>query len=84
MIYEDYYIELKEQMVAKSVDSLIELFNKQVGNLGWVSIRAVYNKALIDSLIAKRLDISVTYDGITTSFARKITLNEDKTRVIFA
>ncbi|MCR4835242.1 MAG: hypothetical protein K5899_02500 [Bacteroidaceae bacterium] len=84
MIYEEYYKELKDRMAAKSIDSLIELFNQQVGNLGWVSIRAVYNKAIIDSFIAKRLDISVIYDGITTSFARKITLNEDKTCVIFA
>ena len=71
-------------MAAWSVDSLVEAFNCQVGNRGWVSIRCVYNKALKETFMEKGVDISAIYDGSTTSFARKISLNENKTRVIFA
>lgn len=55
-----------------------------MGNTGWTSIRGVHDSVLIDTLIAKGVDVSAVYDGVTISFKRKITLNEDKTRVIFA
>ncbi len=34
--------------------------------------------------IAKGVDVSAVYDGVEISFKRKIKLNEDKTKVIFA
>jgi hypothetical protein len=39
---------------------------------------------LIDTLIAKGVDVSAVYDGVTISFARKIALNADKTKVVLA
>ena len=84
MVTKEYYDNLQEEMANKSVEALEEEFNRQVGNTGWTSIRGLHDSVLIDTLIAKGVDVSAVYDGCDISFKRKITLNEDKTRVIFA
>ena len=84
MVTAEYYKELQESMANRSVESLIEEFNQQVGRRSWTSIRGLHDSVLIDTLIAKGVDVSAVYDGVTISFKRKITLNDDKTRVIFA
>ena len=84
MVTKEYFDELQEEMANKSVEELVEEFNQQVGNTGWTSIRGVHDSVLIDTLIAKGVDVSAVYDGVDISFKRKIKLNEDKTRVIFA
>lgn len=82
MVTEEYYNKLKEDMEKRSVESLIEEFNQQVGNTGWTSIRGLHDSVLIDTLIAKGVDVSAVYDGVDISFKRKIKFNEDKTKVI--
>ena len=84
MVTKEYFDELQEEMANKSVEELVEEFNQQVGNTGWTSIRGVHDSVLIDTLIAKGVDVSAVYDGVDISFKRKIKLTEDKTRVIFA
>lgn len=84
MVTKEYFDELHEEMANRSVESLVEEFNQQVGNTGWTSIRGLHDSVLIDTLIAKGVDISAVYDGVTISFKRKIKLNGDKTRVTFA
>lgn len=82
MVTKEYYDELKENMAKRSVESLIDEFNQQVGSRAWTSIRGLHDSVLIDTLIAKGVDVSAVYDGIEISFARKIALNSDKTKVI--
>lgn len=82
MVTEEYYDELTESMAKRSVESLIAEFNKQVGSRAWTSIRGLHDSVLIDTLIAKGVDVSAVYDGVEISFARKIALNSDKTKVI--
>jgi hypothetical protein len=84
MVTKEYFDELHESMTKMSVESLIEEFNKQVGSRAWTSIRGLHDSVLVDTLIAKGVDVSAVYDGVTISFARKISLNEDKTKVVFA
>ena len=84
MATNEYFDNLQKEMANRSVKSLIEEFNQQVGNTGWTSIRGVHDSVLIDTLIAKGVDVSAVYDGVTISFKRKIKLNDDKTKVIFA
>ena len=84
MVTKEYYDELKENMAKRSVESLIAEFNQQVGSNAWTSIRALHDSVLIDTLIAKGVDVSAVYDGVEISFARKIALNSDKTKVILA
>ena len=84
MVTAEYYEELQESMAKRSVDSLIDEFNQQVGSRAWTSIRGLHDSVLIDTLIEKGVDVSAVYDGCDISFKRKIKLNEDKTKVIFA
>ena len=82
MVTKEYFDNLQKEMANKSIESLVEEFNRQVGNTGWTSIRGVHDSVLIDTLIAKGMDVSAVYDGCVISFKRKIKLNEDKTKVI--
>lgn len=84
MVTEEYFNNLKKEMAERSVESLVDEFNRQVGNTGWTSIRGLHDSVLIDTLIEKGVDVSAVYDGCDISFKRKIKLNEDKTKVIFA
>ncbi len=84
MVTKEYFDDLHKEMASKSVETLVEEFNQQVGNTGWTSIRGLHDSVLIDTLIAKGVDVSAVYDGCDISFKRKIKLNDDKTRVIFA
>lgn len=84
MVTKEYFDELTESMAKRSVESLVAEFNKQVGSRAWTSIRGLHDGVLIDTLIAKGVDVSAVYDGVTISFQRKIKLNADKNKVIFA
>lgn len=83
MVTAEYYKELQESMANRSVEALVEEFNQQVGNTGWTSIRGVHDSVLIDTLIAKGVDVSAVYDGVTISFSKKVKLNEANNKVIF-
>lgn len=72
------YKEIIDQVSKLSVEELITEFNALVGNNGWNSARAAHDKALIDSLIEKGIDVSSVYDGKVISFKNKVTLNESK------
>ena len=84
MVTAEYFDELKEIMAKRSVESLVKEFNRQVGSRAWTSIRGLHDSVLIDTLIEKGVDVSAIYDGVTISFARKVVLNDDKTKVLFA
>ena len=81
MVTEEYYNNLKKEMANRSVDSLIEEFNQQVGNTGWTSIRGLHDSALIDTLIAKGVDVSAVYDGCDISFKDKVVLDKKQNKL---
>lgn len=83
MVTAEYFDELKESMAKRSVESLVKEFNRQVGKRAWTSIRGLHDSVLIDTLIAKGVDVSAIYDGVDISFAKKIALNKDKNKIIF-
>jgi hypothetical protein len=82
MVTKEYFDNLQKEMASKSVEALVKEFNQQVGNTGRTSIRGLHDSVLIDTLIAKGVDVSAVYDGVDISFKRKIKFNEDKTKVI--
>ena len=84
MVTQEYLEELKKSMAQKSVESLIREFNRMVGSNAWTSLRGLHDSVLIDTLIAKGIDVSAVYDGVEISFARKIALSKDKKQIIFA
>ena len=82
MVTKEYFDDLQEEMANKSVEALVKEFNQQVGNTGWTSIRGLHDSVLIDTLIAKGVDVSAVYDGVDISFARKVKLNADKNKLL--
>jgi len=76
------YQELKNSISQLDVDTLIQEFNKMVGNNAWASARAAHDTALIDALINKGIDVSAIWNGKSISFNNKIALSEDRTKVI--
>ena len=84
MVTAEYYKELQESMSKRSVESLVEEFNQQVGRRAWTSIRGVHDSILIETLIAKGVDVSAIYDGVVISFEKNVKLNDAKNKVIFA
>ena len=84
MVTKEYFEELKASMAKKRVCVLISEFNRQVGSTAWTSIRGLHDSVLIDTLIAKGIDVSAVYDGVSISFAGKIKLNADKTKIVLA
>lgn len=82
MVTAEYYKELQESMAKRSVESLITEFNHQVGSRAWTSIRGLHDSVLIDTLIAKGIDVSAVYDGVDISFKKKVSLNETRTKII--
>lgn len=82
MVTEEYYNNLQKEMAGRSVESLVEEFNQQVGNTGWTSTRGVHDSVLIDTFIAKGIDVSAVYDGVDISFKRHVALSDDKTKIV--
>lgn len=79
MISNPLYAEFSACFAEETLQSLIQSFNKQVGCRGWASARAYHNRALIDELKRRGIDVSaVSKDGCTT-FAHKVKLNADGT-----
>ena len=70
-------------MVKRSVESLVEEFNRQVGRRSWTSIRGLHDSVLIDTLITKGVDVSAIYDGVDLGCGRIIEINKDKNKIIF-
>lgn len=83
MVTAEYYKELQESMAARSVESLVDEFNQQVGKRSWTSIRGLHDSVLVDTLVAKGIDMSPVYDGAIISFKKKIKLNNDRNKIIF-
>ena len=82
MLNEEYYNNLNKDMASKSIESLVEEFNKQVGSKAWSSIRGIHDTVLIDTLIDKGIDVSAVYDGIEISFKNHIALDDDKSKIV--
>ena len=80
----DFYAKFAAEFKAASTQSLVETFNKSVGNHGWSSMRATYHAALIDEFIRRGIDISAIHDGNSTSFAKRVVLNIEHDRLMIA
>lgn len=61
-----------------SEEELVEDFNREVGNRGWVAARAEYFTALHTELEEREIDYSAVGNESTLSFAEKIRIEEGK------
>ena len=67
-----YYIRYALRFVDMQIPELITIFNAQVQNRGWSSMRAYHDQALIDEFRRRGIDITAVSDGKTTSFAHSV------------
>lgn len=67
-----YYIRFALRFADMQIPELVTLFNAQVQNRGWSSMRAYYDSALIDEFSRRGIDVSAVYNGETISFAHPV------------
>ena len=67
-----YYTKYALQFADMQISELVTVFNRQVGNTGWSSMRAYHDRALVDEFQRRGIDVSVITDGKTISFAHPI------------
>ena len=67
-----YYIRYALQFADMQIPELVTVFNAQVQNRGWSSMRAYHNQALIDEFQRRGINVSAIDDGKAISFARPV------------
>ena len=67
-----YYIKFALRFADMQIPELVTIFNAQVQNRGWSSMRAYHDQALIDEFQRRGIDISMISDGKAISFAHPI------------
>ena len=67
-----YYTKYALRFADMQITELVNIFNRQVGNTGWTSMRAYHNQALIDEFQRRGIDVSAIYNGQAASFARPV------------
>ena len=67
-----YYIRYALRFADMQIPELVNIFNSQVQNRGWSSMRAYHDQALIDEFRRRGIDITAVSDGKTTSFAHPV------------
>lgn len=77
-----FYQEFAARFAAASNQSLVDSFNKDVGNPGWTSMRANFIAELIGEFRKRCIDISAVNDGRSTDFNHHVRLDETGNRLI--
>ena len=67
-----YYIRYALQFADMQISELVTVFNRQVGNTGWVGMRAYHVQALIDEFQRRGIDVTAVYNGKTITFAHPV------------
>ena len=67
-----YYIRFALRFADMQIPELVTLFNAQVHNQGWSSMRAYYDSALIDEFTRRGIDVSTVHNGKSISFAHHV------------
>lgn len=72
-----FYNDFAARFAATTLTSLVESFNSQVGNRGFNSMRASHDRALIDELVRRGIDVSAVFDGTAISFVYHVGLDNN-------
>ena len=67
-----YYTKFALQFADMQITELVNIFNRQVGNRGWTSMRAYHDQALIDEFQWRGICTTAVHHGRTVSFAHRI------------
>ena len=77
-----YYTKYALQFADMQIPELVTLFNTQVQNRGWSSMRAYHDQALIDEFQRRGIDVSSVYDGKAISFAHPVRYDVQGNRLV--
>lgn len=72
-----FYNDFAARFAATTLTSLVESFNNQVGNRGFNSMRAAHDRALIDELVRRGIDVSAVFNSTVISFAHHVGLDNN-------
>jgi len=64
------------------IHELVSVFNSQVQNRAWSSMRAYHDAALLDEFQRRGIDITAVSDGRTISFAHPVRYDLPNNRLI--
>ena len=67
-----YYIRYALQFADMQIPELVTIFNAQIQNRGWSSMRAYHDQALIDEFQRRGIDTTVVTGIDTISFAHPV------------
>ena len=67
-----YYIRYALQFADMQIPELVTVFNAQVQNRGWSSMRAYHDQALIDEFRRRGIDTTAITGWNTISFAHPV------------
>ena len=67
-----YYAKYALQFADMQIPELVTVFNTQVQNRGWSSMRAYHDRTLIDEFQRRGIDVSSVYDDKVISFAHPV------------
>ncbi len=76
--------EFAARFAAASLSSLVDSFNRQVGNRGFNSARAAHDVTLVNEFVRRGIDVSAVSDGHSISFAHHIQLDPSETKLMLA
>ena len=77
-----YYIRYALRFADLQIPQLVTVFNDQVQNRGWSSMRAYHDQALIDEFQRRSIDVSSVYDGKAISFAHPVRYDIQSNKLI--
>ena len=63
-----YSIKFALQFADMQITELVNIFNRQVGNHGWTSMRAYHDKARIDEFQRRGINTANVYGGRQLGF----------------
>ena len=67
-----YYIRFALRFADMQIPELVTLFNAQVQNRGWSSMRAYHDQALLDEFQHRSIDTTAVTEGKSISFAHPV------------
>ena len=67
-----YYIRFALRFADMQIPELVTVFNAQVQNRGWSSMRAYHDQALLDEFQRRGIDTTAISDGRAISFAHPV------------
>ena len=77
-----YYIKFALRFADMQIPELVTVFNAQVQNRGWSSMRAYHDRALLDEFQRRGIDTSAVTDGKGICFAHLVRYDLPSNRLV--